>query len=311
MAEVISTAASDKVISTVTAEHLLHSTTTTHTILANEQHGLTKTITSMVHTDAESIQQAILTNLPHFMDQSKPNSNTTNADDTPINTVTEPTATENTATFAFVSLLTVDKTATGKPVKKLFSFDLQVDVVSSNELGTELVFATIPGSPDDVSVFPAIVEGTIILNHKSPDTTLVTLTASIVVEPLPGTETGSSGASFVRGVRKTMRPGARITGTGMNSMRGSSTSSALPPATGAAILDHFTNAVLSLHSQYARYEQVDAAMYMQFEEDTVPNAPPIEPHENDLVNRSLVFGDDSTTSAKFKRIKVSEREAPF
>ena len=58
MAEVISTAASDKVISTVTAEHLLHSTTTTHTILANEQHGLTKTITSMVHTDVESIQQA-------------------------------------------------------------------------------------------------------------------------------------------------------------------------------------------------------------------------------------------------------------
>jgi len=52
-------------------------------------------------------------------------------------------------------------------------------------------------------------------------------------------------------------------------------------------------------------------MYKKFEEEEVPNAPPIQPHENDLVNKSLVFGDDSKSSAKFKRIKVSEREAPF
>ena len=74
------------------------------------------------------------------------------------------------------------------------------------------------------------------------------------------------------------------------------------------------------HAQYAahlrrldepaRYEQVDAALYKKFEEE-VPNAPPIQQHENDLVNKSLVFGDDSKSSAKFKRIKVSEREAPF
>ena len=59
------------------------------------------------------------------------------------------------------------------------------------------------------------------------------------------------------------------------------------------------------HTQYARYEQVDAAMYKKFEEEEMPNAPDIQPHENDLLNRSLLFGDDSKTSAKFKRIKVS------
>ena len=252
----------------------------------------------MVHTDAVTIRQALLSNLPHFIAQSNPKSNPASADNPSMST----------ATFAFVSLLTVDKSATGKPVKKLFSFDLQLDIVSSNELCTELVFATIPGSPHDDSTSPAIVEGTIILNHQSPGTTRVTLTASIVVVPLPGTESGtssSSGASFVRGMRKTMIAGARITGTGMNSMRGSSTSSAPSPATGAAILDHITNAVLSLHALYARYEQVDAAMYKKFEEEEMPNAPDIQPHENDLVNRSLLFGDDSKTEAKFKRIKVS------
>ena len=65
------------------------------------------------------------------------------------------------------------------------------------------------------------------------------------------------------------------------------------PATGAAILSHITNAVLSLHTQFARYEQVDAVMYKKFEEEEVPNAPPIQPQENDLVNRSLLFGEDS------------------
>jgi len=83
------------------------------------------------------------------------------------------------------------------------------------------------------------------------------------------------------------------------------------PAIGAAILSHITNAVLSLHTQYARYDQVDAAMYKKFQEEEVLNAPQIQPHENDLLNRSLLFGDYSKTSAKFKRIMVSEREAPF
>ena len=94
-------------------------------------------------------------------------------------------------------------------------------------------------------------------------------------------------------------------GSGISSMEGSSIPYVPSPATGAAILDHITNAVLSLHKQYARYEQVDAAMYMKFEEEEVPNAPGIQPHENDLVNRSLLFGEDSKTEAKFKRIKVT------
>jgi len=257
---------SETTLSSTTEHHLMHSTTTTTTVLPNKQHRLTSTITSMVHTDAEIIQKAILTNLPHFIDQSNPKSNPTGADDTPMET----------ATFAFVSLLTVDKTASGKPVKKLFSFDLQVDIVSSNELCTELAFATIPGSPHDDSTSPALVEGTIVLNPQSADTTRVTLTAEIVV--VPEVKSGASG-SFTS------------------------------PATGAVILSHVTNSVLSLHIQYARYEQVDAAMYKQFEEEEMPNAPDIQPHEDNLVERCLVFGDDSKTSAKFKRIKVSEREA--
>jgi len=290
----------------------MHSTTTTTNVLPNKQHRLTSIITSMVHTDAVTIRQAILSNLPHFIDQSNLKSNPTSADNTTIST----------ATFAFVSLLTVDKTSTGKPVKKLFSFDLQLDIVSSNELCTELAFATIPTSPHDDSTSPVVVEGTITLNPQSPDTTLVALTAEIVC--VPGTESGTTGiavASSTSGpgsvgaalkiMRKNMHTGVTNMGTGINSVGDESTYSAHSLTTGAAILSHITNAVLSLHTQYARYEQVDAVIYKKFEEEEVPNAPPIQPRENDLVNRSILFGDDSRTSAKFKRIKVSEREAPF
>ena len=255
-----------------TEDHLLHSITTKHIILPNkQQHCLTKSITSMVHTDAVSIRQAILTNLPHLIAQSNPKSNPTSADDMPMST----------ATFAFSSLLTVDKTTTGKPVKKIFAFDLKLDTLSSNELCTELAFSTIPGSPDDDSASPAVVEGTMILTPQSPDTTRVTLTAETVFV-VPEAESTPSPPSLAH---------------------------VCSPQTGAAILSHITTAVLSLHTQYARYEQVDAVMYKKCAEEEVPNAPPIQSHENDLVNKSLLFGDDSKTSAKFKRIKVREREA--
>jgi len=74
------------------------------------------------------------------------------------------------------------------------------------------------------------------------------------------------------------------------------------PTIGAAILSHFTNAVVSLHTQYSRYGQVDAAMYAHFECVTVPNAPDIQPHENALFAKSLLFEDDSQTENKFRRI---------
>ena len=274
----------------------MHSTTTTTNVLPNKQHILTSTITSMVHTDAVTIQQAILTNLPHFIAQSNPKSNPTSADDTPMST----------STFSFLSLLTVAKTATGKPIKKLFSFDLQLHQVSSNVLCTELAFATIPTSHHDDSTSPAIVEGAIILDPQSPDTTRVTLTAEIVC--VPGTESGTTGIAFASPTSGPLSVGAALkinVGMGMNIIAGESTPSAPSLTTGAAILGYITNAVLSLHTQYARYEEVDAAMYKNFEEEEVPNAPTIQPHENDLVNGSLLFGDDSKSSEKFKRIKVS------
>jgi len=50
-------------------------------------------------------------------------------------------------------------------------------------------------------------------------------------------------------------------------------------------------------------------MYKQFELVGVPNAPPIKPHENSLVTRSLLYAhDDSSTSAKFRRIKGTVTE---
>jgi len=62
-----------------------------------------------------------------------------------------------------------------------------------------------------------------------------------------------------------MRTGINNKGAEIYSMEGSSTPSAPSPQT--AILSHITNAVLSLHTQYARYEQVDAVMYEKFEEE--------------------------------------------
>jgi len=70
----------------------------------------------------------------------------------------------------------------------------------------------------------------------------------------------TSGPSLVGAAIKKMRKGMSNKGTGVsktgaviNSMEGSSTPSALSPTSGAAILSHITNAVLSLHTQYARY----------------------------------------------------------
>jgi len=311
-----------EILSTAIEDHILHSTTTTYSILPDKQHCITKTITSLVHTDISSIRQSILSNLPVLMDQSNPKSNPTSVDDTSMST----------ATFSFSSFLTVDKSTTGKPVKKLYSFAIQLDQVSSNELCNslcaELVFVTIPSSSSSSSVTPpsssttttmlttpAHIRGTITLAPQTPGTTTVTLTVSMEVtqeakSPKSGMTDSGSGFTIASSARKNMNAGPKTVLPRGNHTPSSSLSPTAPsPKTAAVILSHVTNVVLSLHTRYAHYEQVDAAMYKKFEEEEVPNAPPIQSHEDDLVNKSLVFADDSKSEAKFKRIKVSEGEA--
>ena len=261
-----------------------------------------------MHTDAVAIHQSILTNLPFFISQSNP---TSNADDTPMET----------ATFSFVSLLTTDKTTAGKPVKKLFDFDLQVHQESSNELCTELAFVTISSSTTPSSLAtPANIRGTIALVSLSPypkcPTTTVTLTVSMEVsQEIESRNTGLSKSSgfSTSGIASYSSAGRKTMHKTMLPPVDTPTSPTSPsPQTASAILSHIANAVLSLHTQYARYKQVAAIMYKQFELVEVPNAPPIESHEDNLVKKSLVFGNDvySKTKNTFKRIKVSERDAP-
>ena len=294
-----------EIIYTATDDNLLYTTTTTHGILPDKQHYITKTITSLVHTDVSSIRQSILSNLPGLIDQSNPMSNTASADDTPMST----------STFDFSSLLTVDNSITGKPVKKLYSFAILLDHVStSNELCTELVFVTIPppssSSTTRMLTTPVHIRGNITLTPQSPDTTIVTLTATMEVTQEvegPKSELFNSGTGFgiasaafktVSAGHKTMLPSGYLNPSSMPT--------APSPKTAAAILSHVTNAVLSLHNRYARYEAVDKAMYDACERVTIPNAPPIQPHENNLIVQSLSY--DEINQNQFKRIKGTVRE---
>jgi len=78
---------------------------------------------------------------------------------------------------------------------------------------------------------------------------------------------------------------------------------------GRVILDHITvqlynitvcnNAVLSLHTQHARYEEVDAAMCMTFEEEEVPNAPTIRPLRRRLEDVGKIQANQSKRARKF------------
>ena len=85
-----------------------------------------------------------------------------------------------------------------------------------------------------------------------------------------------------------------------------STHSTAPPhlpasLTATKILDHLLNLVPALHAKYARHDEVDAALYAHFE-STIPIAPPIQPHESNLVDTSLLF-DANEQLHKFKRMK--------
>jgi len=71
-----------------------------------------------------------------------------------------------------------------------------------------------------------------------------------------------------------------------------STSTLLPSATTAKILDHLLNLIPTLHTKYARYGEVDAAMYAHFS-STIPNSPPIQPHESTLIDTSLTYDDQA------------------
>ena len=253
------------ILSSTINEQLLYSTTTTLHVLDN-RHTLMSAMTSLVHTTPVTIRDAILCNFPRLVNNMQTNlAHNLHSETPPLPT-----------TFSFSSLVTVGKSSSGRPTKTRVSFDIRMDTKGDHMLTFST--QTPPGIPHDDTFTLAVIDGTITLNPQSPDTTLVTLTASmaVVMEVKNGTSAGPGDHSS----RSTLQ-------------------TTPSPATGDAILSQITNAVLSLHTQYARYEQVDAAMYKKFEEEEVPNAPPIQPHENDLVNRSILFGDDSKTSAKF------------
>ena len=355
-------------ISSTTAANLLVSTTTSHHILPTcdttvtptdlqlgllDQHTLTKSTISLVHTDCDTIRQALMTNLDGLMNNTMNNTmnitmnntmnNTMNKTvNTTINTTTTRTTSScNTVFFSFATLLTVDKSASGRPVKKRVNFDIQLHQVSENELSfttvptSETDPPTDPSDPSDPtdpttatssiedSVNKAIISGAIIITPQSLDaygaTTLVTLTASIPIA-LPtrrpsGATTPLSLSRRLSGTplstshrlsKNGLEGASKNTVPGNKSDPSPATPSPATAATGAAILSHVVNAVRELHTHYARYDQVDAAMLTKFEKDTVPNAPAIKPHEDALVNRSLLFGDDEKAETKFKRIKVSE-----
>ena len=57
-------------------------------------------------------------------------------------------------------------------------------------------------------------------------------------------------------------------------------------------LTHIENATL------ARYEQVDEDMFREFELVTIPNAPPIQVHEDEMVNKTILFDSSSSSSSQ-------------
>jgi len=278
-----------ELLSTSTVDHLLVRVTTSLHVSDN-QFALTKASSSLIHTDCDTIRVAILGDLRGLIAPEIKSSPTI-----PVN---------HSNTFFFESLLTVDKSTSGRPVKSLFSFSLRVHQKLTGCEQQQLSFATIPvDPPSDSPSSPVLIHGTITLAPQSPYTTTVTLTASMEVsQSVPRNRMGNPS-----------QRNSQVTRTAPGTSSAARKASATGPVemsqqNAAVVLDHVTGAVLSLHTRYARYEAVDAAIHSKFVTETVPNAPPVQPQENDLIDKSLLFGDDSTTLTKFKRIKVSKSE---
>ncbi len=106
-----------------------------------------------------------------------------------------------------------------------------------------------------------------------PDTTQVTLTLTASFENTDKVPRSKKFADFKQGgFQKTFGSGAAQAEVGATS-----------------IINHILAAIPSLHTRFARYDEVDEATLQHFETEIVTNAPALTKNESSFVTRSLTF----------------------
>ena len=242
------------------------------TTLPSSATELTKSCTSLVHTDPSTISNMFTAQLSTLFPGSMFTTN------------------------SFTHRARTSSTASGKPVfttlKYILSFTTTADGISfasTIDDGME--------EADDATF--ADVHGQIILEREPHNTTRVTMSASVQL----GSNSEGIKPHFSEGI-KSQTSQEMKTVTSHFVKKAIATSLSIPPPLAHAILDHLLSCIPNLHTRFARYDEIDDATYTKFERD-VPSAPPILPHENALCDESCAYDDDQVRNGDARRARAS------
>jgi hypothetical protein len=246
----------------------------------NNSHGppaqptvIAKIASSSIHADRKSVFSAIASSLPSLLSRSWW-----------VHKATASHSSSATTKFIFfVHHVEVAKTQTNMPVREPFLYHVQLTLGDDQHI---ITFTT-PTATSDLPVsreyLDKLQEAT--ADSDTPPTLVVISgTISLVPEFFGATDT------------------TRCTLTAKMDLK-------TPQDTGrvSILLDHFVGAVPALHHKFARYRDIDNAIYTQFEQ-AISSAPELLFHEKALLARSKLY-DDSSTNDAWRRISGTVQQS--
>ena len=256
--------------------------------LSNSPTDLTKSSTSLVHTDPSTISNLITTQLPTLLPGSTPTSYI------PTNS--------SLTTHSFTHRARTSSTASGKPVFTTLKYILSF-TVTTNGLSFTSTIDDGMEEADDATF--ADVHGQISLQPEPFGTTRVTMSASVqLVVRSEGIKLTSQGIKSLtsQGIKPLASSrGIKAVANHLVKKATAISLSTVPPLAHAT-LDHLLSCIPNLHAMYARYNEIDDATYTKFERD-IPTAPPVRPHENALCEKIRAY-DDQVRNGDTKRARA-------
>jgi len=272
-----------------------HAVTTTATISS-----LSKEYSSHVHTTTA----AILTSLQSF-----PSLLSATTPFLPSPSLQSPSLQPSSA-HSFTNRARTATTASGKPIFTTLAYNLTLtttatglsfvsssDATGGNSTGSQ-------SHSHDATATVADVHGHIILEPEPFDTTRVTMSATVllgdsVTKKSPGRQSPKGIAKSATWVSPTYSPSTLASRLAQKaSFANLSTATPLAHAT----LDHLLSCVPNLHAMYARYDEIDDAIYAEFVL-AIPSAPPVRAHETALCDKSRAY-DDQVRNGDVRRARA-------
>jgi hypothetical protein len=169
--------------------------------------------------------------------------------------------------------------------------DKEAEDVASSDYMTAL--ADLLGEHES-ALSRAVFEGELVLISTSADVTYVTLTLTASTVDGPAARPSKNIFGELKRVA-TMSP--------QTEWLPETEDSSAEEEIAVAFLDHIISVIPTLHTRFARYEEMDLATLNHCIGVTLPTAPPTSAPEKALVDRNIVFDDQRDGDSPWKRIK--------